>query len=173
MNKNLKKGFTLIEAIVYLALFSLLMGGAVITSYDLFESSGRGGAHATLQEEGNFLLAKISWALSGAQAVTTPAAPASACSAPSSTLTVSKWDSSVGSVSIQQSGTNATLGRLLTGVTLLLNSPGVQISNLSFIHCWGGGSNPDSIETSFTLSTRNTNGMPLSQDFSSTEYVRR
>ncbi|HVV39081.1 MAG TPA: prepilin-type N-terminal cleavage/methylation domain-containing protein [Candidatus Paceibacterota bacterium] len=164
-------GFTLIEALVYLGLFALLMGGAVIASYDVFESSGRGTARGLLEEEGNFLLAKISWALSGAQAVTTPNIATLPCSAPSNMLSVAKWDASVGVVTVAQSGGSATLAK--SGTTLGITSPDVQVSNLEFTHCWAGGSNPESIETTFTLSTRNSSGAQVSQDFSSTEYVRR
>ena len=166
------RGFTLIEAIVYLALFSLLMGGAVVSAYDVFESSGRGSTHATLQEEGSFLLAKVSWALSGAQAITAPFVATPPCSTPASTLTVSKWDATIGTVAILQSGHSVSISRG-GGAPLIINSPDVLVSNLSFTQCWGGGSNPDSVATSFTLSSRDLNGESVSQDFSSTDYVRR
>ena len=65
-------GFTLIETIVYLALFSIMMGGAIVALFNLFESSGRELTHIMLQEEGNFIIAKINWAISGAQSVNQP-----------------------------------------------------------------------------------------------------
>ena len=57
------KGFTLIETIVYLALFSILMGGAIVAAFNIFESAGRQQTHTMLQEEGNFLIAKINEAV--------------------------------------------------------------------------------------------------------------
>ncbi len=57
-----KRGVTLIETLIYIALFALLIGGGVSSAYSLIESSDRIGVHAMVEEEGNFLLAKINWA---------------------------------------------------------------------------------------------------------------
>ncbi|KKT00617.1 MAG: hypothetical protein UW07_C0021G0005 [Candidatus Nomurabacteria bacterium GW2011_GWF2_43_8] len=62
---NHSKGFTLIEVIIYIALFSLLMGTALITAYQLIDGSRDLSAKNTTQEEGNFVLRKINWALTG------------------------------------------------------------------------------------------------------------
>lgn len=64
-----KRGVTLIETLIYIALFALLIGGGVSSAYVLIESSDRIGVHAMLEEEGNFLLAKINWALDAGMAV--------------------------------------------------------------------------------------------------------
>lgn len=66
------RGFTLIETVLYIAFLSLILGGAVFTAYNLTQSSGRGDADAARQEEGNFILRKISFALSSASAVDVP-----------------------------------------------------------------------------------------------------
>jgi len=58
-----KRGVTLLETLIYIALFALLIGGGVSSAYSLIESSDRIGVHAMVEEEGNFLLAKIQWAL--------------------------------------------------------------------------------------------------------------
>ncbi len=166
------KGFTLIEVIVYLALFALILGGAVISAYNVFESSGRGGSRGMLQEEGDFVMAKISWALSGASAIASPAIVTLPCSATSDTLSVSKWDSAVDPVAITLTGTNATISKK-GAAAVPINSSSVQISNLRFKHCWLGGANPDSLEASFTVNMRTPQGAFVSQDFSNTEYVRR
>src|SRR5213078_842008 len=63
----MQKGFTLIETLVYLALFAIMIGGIVAASYLLFESSNRNQTKAMMQEEKNFILGKINYALSGAK----------------------------------------------------------------------------------------------------------
>ncbi len=68
-NSKSGAGFTLIEMIVYMALFSVMMGGLVVTMYYLYQSIGRTSANATAQEEINFVLKKIDWALTGASSV--------------------------------------------------------------------------------------------------------
>ncbi len=58
-----KRGITLIETLIYIALFALLIGGGVSSAYTLIESSDKIGVRAMMEEEGNFLLAKIAWVL--------------------------------------------------------------------------------------------------------------
>jgi Tfp pilus assembly protein PilE len=168
----MNRGFTLIEAIIYLGLFALLIGGAVLAAYDVFESSGRGATHAILQEEGEFVLAKVAWTLSGARAIAAPTIASGSCSASSPTLAAVKWDPALGTVEVTQTSSNATISRD-GGAAVPINSSSVSISSLSFTHCWAGGANPDSIATRFTLTMRTPNGMVISQDFSNTDYVRR
>ncbi len=55
------RGFTLIETIVYLALFSIVIGGALAATTLLFEGAGRDTTRARLQEEGNFMLDKVAY----------------------------------------------------------------------------------------------------------------
>jgi prepilin-type N-terminal cleavage/methylation domain-containing protein len=64
MNKNIKQGFTLIEVIIYLALFSILMAGSLSAAFALCESSGHERTRAFLLEEGNFIIAKTERELS-------------------------------------------------------------------------------------------------------------
>ncbi len=66
------KGFTLLETIIYLALFSVLMSGALVTVYTLLQSGTQNLGGASIQSEGLFVNRKLTWALSGATAVTVP-----------------------------------------------------------------------------------------------------
>jgi Tfp pilus assembly protein PilE len=66
------QGFTLLETIIYVALFSMLMTGVLVTVYELIESGTHNRMAVAIQEEGTFVNRKLSWALSGATVVTTP-----------------------------------------------------------------------------------------------------
>lgn len=66
------RGFTLIEVLMYLALYCVLIGGAVLAAYNVFEAGGRGETAAMVAEEGQYLTEKINWAL-GAEAAQHPA----------------------------------------------------------------------------------------------------
>ena len=59
------RGFTLIEAVIYLALLGLMMASVVTVSYQLAQSANNLDTKNTLQEEGNFIIHKIAWALTG------------------------------------------------------------------------------------------------------------
>jgi|GEM_PF-3106420 len=57
-------GFTLIEVIVYLALFSILMAGAVMSLYALGSCVGEERDAATVTSEADFVDAKFAWLVS-------------------------------------------------------------------------------------------------------------
>lgn len=170
MRAPIHRGFTLIEALVYLALFAILMGGAVVAAYNLFEAAERDGTRVMLQEEGDFLLAKIDWALSGAQSVTAPAA-----GSVGNALTVAKWDTSLGSpMVVAKNGTNLTLTKG-SGAAVILNNTNVQVTDVVFNHVKGSGdgTNPDSVEAVLTVAARTPNGFLLTRVATSTVYLRR
>lgn len=174
MQKSSHKGFTLIEAIVYLALFGILIGGAIVAAYNLFEGSSRGQARAMLQEEGNYLYGKISWALSGTKDITTPPA-----GFPGSSLLIVKWDTSLGDpIQITLGGATGTdlimsTSSNPTGQTL--NNSNVEVSNLLFLHTLasGNGINPEEVEFSFMVSARTPTGAVLSMQFPTTTISLR
>ena len=68
-NKNLisnkQKGFTLIETLIYIALFSIILTGIILTAYQIIEGSEKTRQKVILEEEANFLMRKFSWATAG------------------------------------------------------------------------------------------------------------
>ncbi len=60
-----QRAFTLMEVIIYIALFSILMTGGIIATYQLIEGGTHNETAVGIQEEGTFLIRKISWALTG------------------------------------------------------------------------------------------------------------
>jgi prepilin-type N-terminal cleavage/methylation domain-containing protein len=167
---EISRGFTLIELIIYIALFSILIGGVITCTYNLFESSGHNETQAMLVEEGNFLLGKTSWLMSGIQTINTPTANTSG-----NTLSVTKTDPSVGNpVVMSMSGNNITLQRGAT-TAQILNNTNVWLSNVSFAHTIqsGQGLVPESIIATFTLNTRTPDGVVVSHVFSETYYIEK
>lgn len=65
-------GFTILEALIYIALFGFIMGSMVISAYQIFEGSAQAQAMAEREVELNFLLRKFAWALNGATLVSVP-----------------------------------------------------------------------------------------------------
>ena len=80
----MSKGFTLIETIIYIALLGLLLGGGVAVAYQLLQGAGAVDSKNTVQEEGNFVLAKMRYALGSASDVSNV----------SGALAISRYDSS-------------------------------------------------------------------------------
>jgi type II secretory pathway pseudopilin PulG len=56
-------GFTLIETVIYIALFGIFIGSAVVAGYDLLQSNDANQTQAHMETEGQFLLGKIKWDL--------------------------------------------------------------------------------------------------------------
>src|SRR6185295_940153 len=108
------RGFTLIETLLYIALFALVMGGLAISIYGYFATVGRNQTKAMLQEEEQFLVGKINWATSGAKTE----------SIAGTTLTVTKYDNSTAVVAL--SGSDMTLGGVV------LNNTNVTVTALTF-----------------------------------------
>jgi len=167
IKEKLQTGFTLIEVLVYLVLFAILMTGSVAAAYSLFESSDRNQTKVTVQEEGDFLLAKISWALSGVQAVNSPPIGGSG-----SMLSVNKWDSATGAVVVYLNGSDLYFSQG-GNPALPLNNSGTAVKNLVFTHNFGGGVNPESVRASFEIDATTPNGMTVTQEFSTTKFIRK
>lgn len=156
-----QQGFTLIEVIIYLALFTILMGGTITTAYSVFDSSDRDQARTIAQEEGDFLIAKINWALSGTKNINISS---------STELFVEKRDASgTATTTIYLSGTDFYLSRG-SNPPVLLNNSNVEVSNLVFAR---SGSIPERVQATFKVSARTLNGMVVSQNFFTVKYLRK
>ena len=164
------KGFTLIEVSIYIALFSILIGGVLVSAYNLFESSGHNQTEAQLVEEGNFLLAKMDWVMSGVQTIHTPSANSSG-----NTLSVTLFDTTISNPVVMTCvGNNMTLTRG-TDTSQILNNTNVWLSDASFAHTTqtGQGLVPESVTVTFILNTRTPNGTVMSHTFSDTYYTEK
>lgn len=166
LNKK-EQGTTLIEIIMYLGLFSIIIGGSVTAAYGMFESQGRNQTQSMVQEEGNFILQKIDWALTGATSVTI---------SPSNQLLINRSGitPSENPISFYTSGGVMLMQRNGGPITNLSNT-NISISNLTFIHTTSNsdGIVPESAGVTFTASSRTQNGLVYSEVFSNLKYLRK
>ena len=51
-------GFTLIEMLIYLALFSMIMGGAIVATYQIIQTTQALQTHILDQQEADFMFHK-------------------------------------------------------------------------------------------------------------------
>ncbi len=149
-------GFTLIETLLYMALFGIIIGGFAVTAHNLIQGSGKTTALALAQKEGNFILRKIDWALTGVKTINIPAAGASGA-----ILTVTKYDASV--LTFDMNSGNMRLQRG-TGIPMALNSGNVTVAGVVFDHSAAANGIPEKIKADFTV-----NGKP----FTLTKYLRK
>ena len=160
------KGFTLIETIIYLALFSVLMTGALVAAYNLLEGEQRMQTRAMVQEEGNFILGKFERTMLGASSIDEPIANTTG-----TTLRVTKSDG--GTVTLERRGTSV---RIDTGSgPQPLTGEDVRVMNMLFSHTLAKGSDivPEEVQVSFEVETLTPNGMRVSERFPTTTIALR
>jgi prepilin-type N-terminal cleavage/methylation domain-containing protein len=160
MNKKLTSGFTLIEVIIYLALFSILMAGLFSGAFAILESSRRTDTRALLAEEGSFVIAKTQWELSGAELITEPGVGGSGA-----TLSLNRAEGYDGSGSLIVVPVTFDPATLVGGRITLVSA--------NFYNTGGTDVAPESVGLRFTLATRTDDGALLSQDFFSTTSLKK
>lgn len=137
-----QKGFTLMETLIYIALFGIIMAGAVVGTYNLLEGGNRNINSAKIEEEGTFINRKINWAISGATGAVV--------SGGGTKITITK---SGLSIVIAQTGTNMTIARN-AGAPIELNNDRFKISNTSFSYQPASNGRPASISASFDVENK-------------------
>ena len=154
---NNSKAFTLIEVIIYIALFSLLIGTALVTTYQLIDGSWNLSRKNIVQEEGNFVMRKINWALAGVQTINNPT------SGSDDTLSVTKYNGD--DIIISLDGTKINLEVNPGGLNEAITTESVAVSTLEFTYISG---DPSGIRATATI-TENGVGFP----FTITKYIRK
>lgn len=153
---SINRGFTLIEALIYLALFTLILGGIVVAAYALFETNTHAGAAAMLQEEKEYLLAKVGQVLDRADTVSLLS---------SSKLNVMQFGVA-SPVVITSTGGNLTIDGIV------LNNTNVTVTGLTFTHTYLGGANPETVNMTFTLSAKTASGRDVTQAATLTRSIK-
>jgi len=161
------KGSTLIELIVYLALFSVIMGGAVISVHSMAETSGNNETKVMMLAEGLFLQAKIQWALSNVDVVYNPVTN-SICTTGCS-LSIKKQNPDRRLMTLSHEGNNAVIS-YDGGAKKILNSSNIVVSDFSITNT-DEGDGKNSIVINFNLFTKDPRGAQVSSSFSVIEYV--
>lgn len=136
-------GFTLIETLLYIALFGILMSGMVVAAYQLVSSGSHNQMSALIQEEGTFLSRKINWALTGASAVSV--------SNGGSTLTITRPDLGVQSPLVISDGGGVMTLMRSGSAQMTLNSVSLQVTGLLFTVTPAAFGRPTEVDVNFMV----------------------
>lgn len=166
ITRSKEYGFTLIEVIIYLSLFGILFLGAVAGAYSILESTGKNYTRAMMQEEGEFMLAKINWAITNASTALVPSERVL-------TSTVSGID-----LNFSQDGDDLVLKRgdkeaeKLNSGAVSIYSPNLN-SSLYFQNISSADGTLRGIAYGFDLIAKTADGKELVSSFDSTAYLRK
>ena len=163
------RGFTLIEALIYMALFAIVLTGIVVTAYGYFETLGRNQTKAMLQEEAGFILDSIGLALSSAQTVSVPAAGGTGPA-----LSVVKYGGGTAQVCFSGSSVRSLAGAgSCTTSGALLNNTNITVTSLTFVHTYPGGLSPESVGATLVVSAPSPQGGTVTETVSATSFIRK
>jgi type II secretory pathway pseudopilin PulG len=171
LNKlNLVWGFTLIETIIYIGVFSFIITSCFISLYSLIQSSNKNQTVAMVQEEGNFLIGKIDYILSQTKNINSPLSAGNI-------LSVDTNNPTINPIIIEINDHNMTIKKGPNG-PLILNNSNILIScplNGCFNHIDSNEIefSPESIEANIIINTKTLDGLPYTQSFETIKYLRK
>lgn len=165
-----QNGFTLIETLVYLALFTIIIGGALVGVYQIIQGTNATQKKIVIEEEGNFLVRKLNWALTNATAINSPGSPGVAGTGDTLSLTKSDLTPSENPLVFSVSSGNLQLKRGDASM-IALNGNNVTITNFNVVHSVPPGKT-ESVAISFTV-VSSINGVTNTQNFQTTKYLRQ
>ena len=159
----MKKGFTLIETLLYLGLYTIIIGGMLAAIYGMFQSNAHNETQAMLEEEGDFLVGKINWILSNTLFIQSPKNSGSI-------LTIIRSDGT--SVSLSSVAENMRI-REGSSPAHVLNNSNVSVLNPTFVQLPAlQGATSEGVSASFRVIATTSDGHPLQRNFTTLHYLR-
>ena len=160
MKKN--QGFTLIETIIYIALFSLLLGSAFVTAYNLIDGTEKLSAKTNIGEEATFVMRKLNWAFTGLDRTNPPTVSGLTCGR---TLILTKVNFPGNPIIIRLNVVANSLEMNEAGGPFYpLTTPNVKVTCFKANLISASGSGPIGVSATTTI-----NGI----DFAVTKYIRK
>ncbi len=141
-----KKGFTLVELLLYMGIFSILLTVTLQMFGSVFEFQLESEANSSVDVDGKFIINRFSYDVSRASSITLPIA----LGASGSALTIVVDNQNL-TYSLSDGVIN--LNNASTGTTDQLNSSETTATNLSFTKLEGVTGGKDLIQMSFTLTS--------------------
>ena len=163
LTKN-KSGFTLFETMIYVALFGILVGTAVLSSFEIISSIDRSRKEALLEIEGNFLLQKVAWALSQSTSV-----HAAAYGATSTSLLVHVLYPTLDTFLFTADSSSLLFSKVGTRPEPLTSGDS-RVVDVSFLY---SGTTTEYVTTYFILESNSSDGEVLRAKFSGTNYLNK
>ena len=159
-------GFTLLELLLYIGLFGVMLSISLVILYQMLRNQDQNRSMLEVEEEANFTLRKIEWALTGATNVISPLQNQT-----SSILSLTKYNFSQNPLVFSTSGNAFYLARGASS-SVSLTSANVKFQNF-FVHTVPSiGSNPTSVIMTFSVASEIPK-FPASTTLRGTFYLKK
>jgi prepilin-type N-terminal cleavage/methylation domain-containing protein len=163
-----RSGFTLIEVIVYVAIFAMMISFVASILFRVGDSAASNRGRTSIEVEADLVMSKVLWAMSGASAITVPAASSSG-----SSLTVSKFGSLDNPISFELSSGTIYMRRA-GGALVPITSKNVRVAELIFTHTPEVVSEPESLSIKLGIAASSSDpAIRASTSLQSTFYLKK
>ncbi len=139
-----KKGFTIVELLIYIGILSIFLLAMTDTFSSIVDVRRESEAVSAVEQDGNYILAKLFYDISHAQSINVPAS----LGASSNSLQLT-----INGVSNTYSISGGNLQVVNNAGTNILNGINSSISNLTFLRV-GNTSGKNTIQLSLTVTSR-------------------
>jgi Tfp pilus assembly protein FimT len=168
MTSAKRSGFTLVEVILYVAIFTAMVLFIAGIVWRVADSGAANRGRANLAAEADFAFAKVKWALSGATAISEPAA-----SSTGSALTVIRYNFGENPVAFQVASGALVMSRA-GGPAVALTSSNVRVVTFSATHAPSVINVPESIQIKLALAASSSEpGVLASTTLQGVFYLRQ
>jgi type II secretory pathway component PulJ len=140
-----KAGFTLVEMLLYMGLFSILLVITLQMFSSIFDVQLESEATSSVDVDAKYVMQRLSYDMNRASSITAPLSAGT--SSATLTLVINNQN-----VTYSLSGTNLILTNSNTGTVDQLNSSDSTISNLSFVRL-NGDNGKDTVNASFKMTS--------------------
>lgn len=139
------RGFTLMETLIYVALFSVITSFVLVVFYQVIGSANQNRDRIEVDAEANFMMQRMRWAMAGVQTINQPAVGAT-----STTLSISKYDFSQNPIVFDLGSRNLRIAKG-GGAATPLGSSRVYVSQLIFEHLASVNSAPEGMNITLSV----------------------
>lgn len=162
-----KTGFTLLETIIYIALFSLISSFVIAVFYQAISSYDQQRNRMEVDGEANFMMQKMIGALTGAQTVSQPA-----LNATSSAISFNKYNYAQNPVVLDVVLKNIRISEG-SGQPVILGSSRIFVDNLVFTHLPAVQSAPEAVVINLSVESSDISRPMASTTLTDTVYLNQ
>ncbi len=155
----MQRGFTYIEAILYIAIVSIMLTALIPFAWQIVEEGSQSSTQQEVSSNARYISEQIKYIIRNANGIN---------SVSSSSISLSEATSAINPTVITWTSPNITI-KQGTGATINLNSNDVKISSFTFTNNTSGDSKTKNISYVFTISDASTS---VRSEFTSTMTVQ-